>query len=157
MLFRSAADQRGDTLQFGYTFPMGLAIGIGWNKSKLETTAGDLSRTAWVLPVSYTFGANQVAFTYAKANDSSGGFLASNANTGASAHTLAYGYSLSKRTNVGLSYTKLNNKSAATYDLFGTGANCAPAVGTATAACANGAAGAGADVSQFSVNMNHAF
>jgi predicted porin len=143
----ATGDQRGDTLQFGYTFPMGLAIGIGWNKSKLETTAGDASRTAWVLPVSYTFGANQVAFTYAKAGDSSGGFLASNANTGATGYTLAYSYMMSKRTNVGVSYSKLNNKSAGTYDFFGIAAN--GGVSTATIA--------GSDVSQMAVNMNHSF
>jgi len=147
-------DQRGDTLQFGYTFPMGLAIGIGWNKSRLDTTAGTSSRTAWVLPVSYTFGANQVAFTYAKAGDTStgaGAGLATGTNTGANAYTLAYGYSLSKRTNVGVSYTKLNNKAAGTYDLFGLAANGGLSVAAA------GGQGAGADVSQMAVNMNHSF
>ena len=145
----ATSDQRGDTLQFGYTFPMGLAIGIGWNKSKLENTGGTSGRTAWVLPVSYTFGANQVAFTYARAGDTGVGATAvvSGANTGASAYTLGYGYSLSKRTNIGVAYTKVDNKSAATYDMFGLGANGA----TSTAATP------GADASQFSVNMNHAF
>jgi len=145
----ATSDQRGDTLQFGYTFPMGLAIGIGWNKSKLENTGGTSGRTAWVLPVSYTFGANQVAFTYAKAGDTGTGAagVGSGTGTGASAYTLAYGYSLSKRTNVGVSYSKLDNKAAGTYDLFGLGANG----GTSTAATA------GADVSQFAVNVNHSF
>ena len=143
----ATADQRGDTLQFGYTFPMGVAVGLGWNKSKLETTLGEASRTAWVLPVSYTFGANQVAFTYARANNLSGSFMANNSDTGANAYTLAYGYSMSKRTNVGVAYTKLDNKSRATYDLFGIASNG----GTSTATFA------GADVSQLSLNMNHSF
>lgn len=143
----ATADQRGDTLQFGYTFPMGLAIGLGWNKSKLETTVGDADRTAWVLPISYTFGSNQVALTYARANNTSGSFAANNSDTGASAYTLAYGYSLSKRTNVGVSYTKLDNKARATYDLFGLGAN--GAVSTATIP--------GSDVTQAAINLNHAF
>lgn len=136
----AAADQRGDTLQFGYTFPMGLAIGLGWNKSKQDFTTGEISRTAWVLPVSYTFGANQVAFTYAKAGNTS-----TIADSGASAYTLAYGYSLSKRTNIGVSYSKMDNKTGASYDLFGLAAN--GATGTA----------AGEDSSQFAVNMNHSF
>ena len=143
----AGADQRGDTLQFGYTFPMGVKLGIAWNKSTLDTTAGEASRTAWVLPVSYEFGANQVAFTYAKANNLSGGFMANNSDTGANAYTLAYSRMLSKRTNLGVSYTRLDNKSRATYDLFAIGANG----GTTTAAVA------GADVTQFAVNMNHAF
>ncbi|MDA8261174.1 MAG: porin [Betaproteobacteria bacterium] len=143
----ATADQRGDTLQFGYTFPMGVAVGLGWNKSKAETTLGDVSRTAWLLPISYTFGANQVAFTYARANNLSGSLAAGATDTGASAYTLAFGHSLSKRTNVGVAYTKLDNKRNATYDLFGIGANG----GTSTAAFA------GADVSQLSLNMNHSF
>ena len=141
----ATADQRGDTLQFGYAFPMGLNVGLAWNKSRLDTTVGESSRTAWLLPVSYTFGNNQVAFTYAKANNLSGGFLANNSNTGAKAYTLAYSYMLSKRTNVGAAYTKLTNDSAATYNVFANGAN-----GTAVTA-------AGEDPSQFSINVNHSF
>jgi hypothetical protein len=129
---------------------MGVSVGLGWNKSKLSNTGGDSSRTAWVLPIAYEFGANQVAFTYARAGDTSTGATAvvSGSNTGANAYTLAYSRALSKRTNLGVSYSKLDNKSAATYDLFGLAAN--GAVSTATT-------GAGSDVSQFSVNMNHSF
>lgn len=136
----AAGDQRGDTVQFGYTFPMGVAVGLAWNKSKLDFTTGEVSRTAWMLPISYTFGANQVAFTYAKAGDTSG-----TADSGANAYTLAFGHAMSKRTNIGLSYTKLDNKAGGSYDLFGIAANG----GTATPA--------GADVSQVAVNVNHAF
>jgi predicted porin len=146
----ATSDQRGDTLQFGYTFPMGVSVGLGWNKSKLSNTGGDSSRTAWVLPIAYEFGANQVAFTYARAGDTSTGATAvvSGSNTGANAYTLGYSRMLSKRTNLGVSYSKLDNKSAATYDMFGLAANG----GVSTAV-----AGAGSDVSQFSVNMNHSF
>ncbi len=136
----AAGDQRGDTLQFGYTFPMGLGIGLGWNKSKLDYTTGEVSRSAYVLPISYVFGANQVAFTYAKAGNTSGV-----ADSGANAYTLSFGHSMSKRTNLGVAYTKLDNKSGGSYDLFGLAANGA----TATPA--------GADVSQVSFNMKHSF
>lgn len=144
----ATADQRGDTLQFGYTLPMGLKLGLAWNKSTLKTQTGDTARTAWLLPISYAFGASQVAFTYAKANNSTGSFLASNDATGASAYTLAFGHSLSKRTNVGVSYTKLDNKAAGTYDLFGLAVNGAPA---------SAVNGAGSDQTQFAVNVNHSF
>ena len=136
----AAGHQRGDTVQVGYAFPMGVNVGLGWNKSELDNLGARASRTAWILPVSYTFGANQVAFTYARAGDTTGV-----ADSGANAYTLAFGHSLSKRTNIGLSYTKLDNKTAGTYELFAIGANG----GTATPA--------GADVSQVAVNMNHAF
>lgn len=136
----ATADQRGDTLQFGYTFPMGLKLGAAWNKSRLETTVGDFSRTAWLLPVSYTWGANQVAFTYVKAGNTT-----NVTDSDAKAYTLAYGYSLSKRTNVGAAYTKMNNNTGATYNLFG-----AAGRGAVTTV-------AGQDVGQFSLNMNHSF
>lgn len=141
----ATADQRGDTLQFGYAFPMGLTVGLAWNKSRLDTTVGESSRTSWLLPVSYTFGNNQIAFTYNKANNLSGGFRANNSDTGASAYTLAYGYSLSKRTNVGAAYTKISNQRNATYNVFANAAN-----GTTVTA-------AGEDPSQFSINVNHSF
>ena len=148
----SNADQRGDTLQFSYAFPMGVSVGLAWNKSKVQWADGDASRTAWLLPISYTFGASQVAFTYNKVgNVSTGGVLAgNNSDTGANAYTLAYGYSLSKRTNIGIAYTKLDNKTNATYNLFALTTNGATPVGSANAA-------AGSDVSQMSVNMNHSF
>lgn len=146
----TGVDQRGDTLQFGYTFPMGVAVGLGWNKSRIEGSDLEVSRTAWVLPISYTFGANQIAFTYAKANNLSGSGAAGATDTGANAYTLAYGYSLSKRTNVGVAYTRLNNQTNASYNLFAMAANGGTQV-------TNGATRVGSDPQQLSVNMNHSF
>lgn len=141
-------EQRGDTLQFGYTFPMGLKAGLGWNKSRLTAAGVENSRNAWILPVSYEFGASQVAVTYARAGNTSN----TAGSTGAKAWTASYGYSLSKRTNVGVAYTKLDNDSAGKYNLFALGANGATAIGTAA-----GNAPVGSSVSQFSLNMNHGF
>ena len=133
-------NQRGDTVDAGYTLPMGLTFGLGWNKSTLSSDQGaSSSRTAWIVPVSYTFGANEVAATYAKAGNTA------TSNTGAKAYTLAYSYMLSKRTNTGVSYTNLKNDSGASYDLFAIGANG----GTNTPT--------GTSVTQFSWNLNHAF
>jgi len=141
-LTAATADQRGDTLQFGYTFPMGLKVGLGWNRSTLNGAfaANDRTRSAWILPISYDFGNSRVNFTYVKANATSGV-----ASSDANAWTLAYGYSLSKRTNVGVAYTKLNNNTGATYNLF-----AAAGRGGVTNA-------AGQDLGQFSLNVNHAF
>lgn len=130
--------QRGDTLQFGYTFPMGFKAGLGWNKSELDRLGARASRTAWLLPISYDFGSNRVNFTYLSAGNTAGV-----ANSGAKAYTLAFGHSLSKRTNVGIGYSKLTNETAATYNLFGGGTS------TATVP--------GADVSQLALNVFHSF
>ncbi len=134
----AVGDQRGDTLQFGYSFPMGLKVGIAWNKSKLDLTTGERSRTAWLLPISYDFGSNRVNFTYLSAGDTTGV-----ASSGAKAFTLAFGHALSKRTNVGINYSKLSNETGATYNLFGGGTS------TATVP--------GADVSQLALTVYHSF
>lgn len=134
----AVGDQRGDTLQFGYSFPMGIKAGIAWNKSRLNFTTGERSRSAWLLPISYDFGSNRVNFTYLSAGNTTG-----IANSAAKAYTLAFGHSLSKRTNVGIGYTKLINQASATYNLFGGG--------TSTAATP------GADVSQVALNVYHSF
>ena len=137
----ATSDQRGDTLQFGWTGSMGWKAGLAWNKSSLTNGAGvETSRTAWLLPVSYTFGANQLALTYARA-----GNLSTTTTSGANAWTLAWGNSLSKRTNVGIAYTRQHNDANAKYNLFAIGAN------GATAAIN------GASISQFSFNVNHGF
>lgn len=133
-----AGHQRGDTLQFGYSLPMGIKAGIGWNKSSVDNLGSKISRTAWLLPLSYDFGSNRVNFTYLSAGNTSG-----IANSGAKAYTLAFGHALSKRTNVGAGYTKLINEARATYNLFGGG--------TSTAATP------GADVSQVALSVYHSF
>jgi len=144
-------DQRGDTLQFGYAFPMGITAGIAYNKSRYDTVAGgvagpEMSRNAWLLPVSYAFGASQVNVTYAKAGNTSN----QAGSTGAKAWSLGYGYSLSKRTNVGVTYTKLTNDAQGQYNLFAIARPGDTAVG--------GAGGpVGSDVSQFYMGITHAF
>jgi len=137
------AEQRGDTVQFGYAFPMGLKAGVGYNKSRLTAAGVEHSRNAWIVPVSYEFGASQVNATYAKAGNTSN----TAGSTGAKAWTLGYGYSLSKRTNVGVTYSRLDNDAAGMYNLFAVGDR-----GTSITSAL-----AGATASQFSLNMTHAF
>ena len=117
-------DQRGVRAYVGYKMPMGLKAGIGWDRSENRFAAGASmsKRTAWFVPVTYSFGPNAVYLTYARAGNLSG-----SSDTGANQWTLGYDYALSKRTAVGVYYTKLNNKSNATYDLFALGANGASA------------------------------
>ncbi len=109
-------DQKGSRVYAGYTFPMGLKVGLGWDRSENRATNGAAmsKRTAWFLPASYSFGPSAVYLTYARAGNVSG-----TSDTGATQWTLGYDYALSKRTNVGAYYTKLTNKTNATYDLFG--------------------------------------
>jgi predicted porin len=140
----NTVDQRGHRLNLGYTFAMGLKLGIAYDRSSLErnNNLGDNRRSAWYLPVSYAFGPHAVYFQYARAGQmtNDGG-----TNSGANAWSLGYDYAFSKRTSAGIFYTKLNNNRGGSYDLFGIAANGA----TNTAA--------GEDARQFYIGMNHTF
>jgi predicted porin len=139
----SSFDQDGWKAWAGYTFAMGLKIGLGYDRSNIDRSAvlGDARRSAWMLPVSYTFGPHAVYAKYAHA-----GKVSNIANSGAHAWGLGYDYAFSKRTSAGVYYTKLNNKGGAFYDLFAVpGANGA----TVTAV--------GEDVRQIYIGMAHNF
>lgn len=118
----TTGDQRSTRLWGSYTFAMGLRVGLGWDSSKYDAdaTAGTnmVKRNAWMLPVSYSWGPHAVYFQYARAGKTSG--AANNSATGGRAYMLGYDYAMSKRTTLGAYYTKVNNSSRGTYDLFAT-------------------------------------
>ncbi|MCC6658271.1 MAG: porin [Rhodocyclaceae bacterium] len=125
-------DVTGNRAGIAYTFPMGLRVGLIWDRLKAHETAdvvatgtGSMSRTAWALPVSYTTGAHSFGVTYARAGaiNASASVAAINTavklgdnNTGAHFWTLGYQYALSKRTNVWLNYARITNGRGAAYD-----------------------------------------
>lgn len=151
----SATNQDADAwrLYGSYTFPFGLKIGAMWDDSRVKYANGfKAKRTAWQLPVSYTFGNNAVYLTYARANKATGDGATHNnkvANSNANFWTLGYDYALSKRTSVGATYTQLKNNDGASYDLFLAGA-LGGIGGTATTA-------SGMDARQIYIGMNHNF
>jgi predicted porin len=116
------ADQVSNRLGGAYTFPMGVKVGLGWDRTtvKNNTAAGDFTRTAWMLPVSYTMGNHMFNFTYAKAGQATGTTAAGGStDSNAKEYMLAYGYNFSKRTSVGMQYLNLKNNSAGIYSLHG--------------------------------------
>ena len=127
-------DTRSTRAWLGYTFAMGLKVGIAWDGSKIDDSAngavgaanaGGARRHAWMIPVSYSFGPHAVYFNYAKAGGISGSNVAPGmgGGTGANQWMVGYDYAFSKRTSAGVYYTKVNNGSRAAYDMFGLGAN----------------------------------
>lgn len=117
----TANKQRADRLGAAYTFPMGVKVGLIWDKNRVNAAgAGDSSRTAWSLPISYKTGAHTISLTLGKANSNSGTVIvgATNDSTGASFAALGWNYALSKRTGVNLNYAQLNNQTNATYDFW---------------------------------------
>jgi hypothetical protein len=142
-------DEAATSAWAGYTFGMGLKVGLGYNRSAVDASAvagvGKKGRGAWMLPISYSFGPHAIYFQYARAGKTS-----SFANSGANAWGLGYDYAFSKRTSVGVFYTKINNDSGAAYNLF----QVSNATGGASGQLA---AGAGADPRQFYIGMAHNF
>jgi len=115
----ATGDQRQFRLSGSYAFPFGLKIGAQWDRAKIEGTGvagADARRNAWQIPVSYQVGAHTVLAQYTKAGDIKG-----ETDSGAKMWTVGYDYALSKRTNVGVFYGKLDNDANARYQMEGAG------------------------------------
>lgn len=120
----------------------GFSLGLAYDSSKLDDNAGSSrKRDGWAIPLSYHVGSHGVYATYGKANDLKTNGVKNN-NSGAKQWTLGYSYDLSKRTSVGVNYTKVDNESGANYR-FSNSKGADPA--------------AGQDVSQFYAGVRHVF
>jgi predicted porin len=140
-------DQKSNRAWFGWN-AAGLKVGFGVDSSEVRVTAGApmTKRTALLLPVSFSFGADSVYATIAKMGKTSGGAAGTDhTDTDAQAMMLGWDHALSKRTFVGAFYAKIDNKARATYDLFALAANGA----TATAA--------GEDATQLYLGFTHLY
>ncbi|MFI5447355.1 porin [Polaromonas sp. UC242_47] len=143
------ADQKAYTLFGDYNFGVA-TVGLTYDNSEINSglVAGadaKAKRSAWSIPVTVPLGAGTFLFTYTKASDiKNNGTTA--ADTGASLISVGYDYSLSKRTSVGVSYARLNNKANAGYALY-------------TQASLNGTPNnaVGQDASQLYLGIRHAF
>lgn len=105
-------------LSGSYVFPFGLKAGLQYDRAAIDSTiaGGERKRNAWQIPVSYQFGASTILASYTKAGDITG-----ENNSGAKLWSLGYDYALSKRTNVGVFFAKLNNDANASYQFDGAG------------------------------------
>lgn len=118
-------DQKSHVLA-GYVRFGDFKVGLGYNKSKTTSPASGLKtgeRAAWTIPLTWTSGVHQLSGHYTRAGDSkdvtnAAGATVSGSGTGASMFAIAYDYSLSKRTSVGISWGQLRNKSNANYNFF---------------------------------------
>jgi predicted porin len=145
----ASADQRGDRLAGSYLFPMGLKIGLAYDRSRLNgaqtlNNGTALSRrTAWSFPVSYAWGASEIHFHY----DRAGADKVIAGDTKARMIAVSYVYNLSKRTNVALGYAQIRNGAQAAYNLF-----TSTSLGSADAGLKPGE-----DPRLLSLTMRHAF
>lgn len=120
----SAGDQKSTKAWVGYSLPMGLKIGFIYDTSEVNAAAATTAkRTAYAVPISWSFGADSLHFQYATMGKIDVSGLGKVDDTGANAYVLGWDHAMSKRTSVGAYYTKLDNKPNAAYDLFAIGAN----------------------------------
>jgi len=141
----AAVDQRGDRL-YGSMSWGGFRAGLAWDKSRLRNgiTGVDTNRrTAWAIPLEFVTGNHNFLFHYTKARDDK----VTAAQDGAKMFAMAYVYDMSKRTSVGVSYSKITNDAGSTYNHFTT-----TSLGDASAAIA-----AGEDPRIFAATIRHAF
>jgi predicted porin len=149
-------DQKSQVLS-GYVRFGDFKVGLAWNSSKTTSVSTGLvngDRSAWAIPVTWTSGAHSIAGHYTRANNSkdvttAAGATLSGSDTGASMWALAYDYSLSKRTSVGVSYGEIRNKSNAAYNFF---YNSQTAFGSASTGAL-----AGEKIRLFSTAIRHNF
>jgi predicted porin len=141
--------QKATTLMANYN--LGIAtIGLTYDKSALRAGAAnaafiDTERTITSIPVTVPMGAGTALFTYSKASNTKTAGV-TNANTGATLLSVGYDYALSKRTSLGVSYAKLDNKTSAGYALY-----------TQSALNGTPANAVGTDAAQFYLGLRHAF
>jgi len=127
----------------------GFKVGLIADRAKRQAVVaganvgGDISRTAWSIPVSYAFGNSTILASFTKAGDLSN--VGVN-NTGAKMYTLGYDYALSKRTNVGVFYSRMDNDTNGIYQPFLAG----------TSFTGSGLA-AGETASTFALGVKHTF
>jgi predicted porin len=139
-----AGEQRGDRLYGSYRWG-GLKVGLAWDKSRIRTGGtGDTSRrSAWSLPVSYTWGNHSIHAHYDRAGDDK--VMAGDEK--ARMFAVSYAYDLSKRTSAAFTYARINNNPGAMYNFF-TGVGLGGQV-VATVA--------GEDPRMWGVTLRHAF
>jgi predicted porin len=97
------------------------------------------------IPVVVPVGSGAVLLTYTKANDATVGGVKFT-NSGATMISVGYDYPLSKRTSVGVSYAKIDNKANASYNPY-----------VYSALAGQSAVTAGQDSAQMYLGVRHSF
>lgn len=158
----------GNRLGAAYTFPMGLKVGLVWDRNKVETANGAAGlaalgiaatgtnvgahsrreRTAWAMPIQYQSGPHRFNFTYARASNLKTD-IGTVGSSSAKMYFLGYEYSLSKRTSVAALYSTIRNGDNAAYDYRESSASVAGTSGAGLSA--------GADPRTFQVGLRHTF
>ncbi|MBT9613715.1 MAG: porin [Burkholderiales bacterium] len=155
----TATGTKQKTTRAGFGYNFGVAkVGIGYNTTKLDTTAlsvtSNVKVNSWMVSGAYTMGKTTLKAQYVKSSDTSGsGATATSTSQGAKQWTIGADYTLSKRTNLYALYTVLKNDTNSTRTLGGN----ATVLGASTGVATVSAASAGSDPKAISVGFVHSF
>jgi len=108
----SGADAKDDAWLIGATYRFGpFKVGLTYDKIKLDDGTDTAERKAYGLAGTYTTGSHLITLGYTKADDTdvTAGLTPV---AGGSQIVASYNYLLSKRTNIGVGYSKVDNDSA---------------------------------------------
>jgi predicted porin len=141
-----------ESMKLFASYDLGVAkLGLTYDDSKYKRNGGlgeqKRSATSFSATAPVT-AAGAMLFQYTKANAIKGTSTSGTSynDTGASQISVGYDYSLSKRTSVGVNYSKINNQVNAAYNFF-----------TATSLQDAPTVTAGKDISMFFVGVQHKF
>ena len=114
-----AAGDEDTAWAIGATYTFGpVKAGLTYTDQELEVGPDSLKRKSWNAALDWRIaGPHMVRFGYTSAGDYKGSLGAS--DTGADQWQVGYHHFLSKRTNLGVSYVRVNNDSAGSYNLTG--------------------------------------
>jgi predicted porin len=141
-----------ESMKLFASYDLGVAkLGLTYDDSKYKISGGTGDRKRHATSFSVTAPvtpASAVLFHYTKANALSSTSTSGTAynNTGATQISIGYDYSLSKRTSVGVNYSKINNQANASYNFY-----------TNTSLQDGPTNSAGRDISMFYFGVNHKY
>jgi predicted porin len=141
----------GYSLKGGWNFGV-VDIGAAYEAMTYKATLGDVKAKQYGLALAVPVGPGSIRASYSKAKDLEGAGIAIT-DTGATQYNVGYEHRFSKRTNVGIGYAKITNKTNAQFTWTGAPPNQA---GGSAAIPANTPL-FGSDVSTFFISMTHRF
>lgn len=143
------SDEKGKVLTAKYDLGGGWNIGLGFSKNQLENviTGVQTKQGGTQLGLGYTTGAHVIGLGMTNMGDVKLSTTGAQAATGVKAHTLAYGYNLSKRTQLHASYVVMDNDANQNSNLFYNGVTV----------MGNSSARPGEKLSAYSLGIRHSF
>lgn len=114
------SDEKGKVVTGKYDLGGGWNVGLGFSKNQIENvlTGVQTKQNGTQIGIGYTGGAHVVGYLMTSMGDRKSSTTGSVDASGVKAHTLAYGYNLSKRTQLHASYVVMDNDANSNTGLF---------------------------------------